>query len=142
MVYFGFTFALLGVPMSYGCDSSNTNYAPIFMLFMFIYYVMSFALIQGKKTETNYMTTEGVAESAGLYSDTINKELTLLPFGAIAMIIEMFGLYSAEMAAFAAALILIIALIMFAVGWSTFWFGWISGFVGIILVPLLYLLST
>jgi len=142
MVYFGFTFALLGVPMSYGCDSSNTNYAPIFMLFMFIYYVMSFALIQGKKTETSYMTTEGVAESAGLYSDTINKELTLLPFGAIAMIIEMFGLYSAEMAAFAAALILIIALIMFAVGWSTFWFGWISGFVGIIFVPLLYLLST
>ena len=58
------------------------------------------------------------------------------------MIIEMFGLYYAEMAAFAAALILIIALIMFAVGWSTFWFGWISGFVGIILVPLLYLLST
>lgn len=142
MVYFGFTFALLGVPMSYGCDSSNTNYAPIFMLFMFIYYVMSFALIQGKKTETSYMTTEGVAESAGLYSDTINKELTLLPFGAVAMIIEMFGLYSAEMAAFSATIILLIALIMFAIGWNTFWFGWISGFVGIVLVPLLYLLST
>ena len=29
MVYFGFTFALLGVPMSYGCDSSNTIYAAI-----------------------------------------------------------------------------------------------------------------
>ena len=109
---------------------------------MFIYYVMSFALIQAKKTETSYMTTEGVAESAGLYSDTINKELTLLPFGAIAMIIELFGLYSAEMAAFAAALIIVIALIMFIIGWNTFWFGWISGFITIVLIPLLYLLST
>ena len=58
------------------------------------------------------------------------------------MIIEMFGLYSGQMAAFASTLILLIALIMLAVGWSTFWFGWISGFVGIIFVPLLYLLST
>ena len=143
LIYFAFTFSLFGIPMSYTCDSTSTNYAPIIILFLFIYYVMSFALIQGKKTETSFMTTEGARDSAGLYTDNINKELPLFPLGALTLIVQMFTLYSRVMLAVAGVLIAIISLILyFGVGWSWFVFGWISAFISIIFVPLIHLLIT
>ena len=104
---------------------------------------MSFALIQGKKAETNFMKTEGSPESAGLYSDLINKELTLIPFGALTLIIEMLKLYSSDMAAFSTALITIMSIILyFTTNWSWFVFAWSSTFISTVFVPLIYLLST
>tara|TARA_B110000967_G_C18894445_1_gene569589 strand:+ start:658 stop:2112 length:1455 start_codon:yes stop_codon:yes gene_type:complete len=142
-IYFAFTFSLLGIPMSYTSGSTSTNYAPVFILFLFVYYVMSFALIQGKKAETNFMKTEGSPESAGLYSDLINKELTLIPFGALTLIIEMLKLYSSDMAAFSTALITIMSIILyFTTNWSWFVFAWSSTFISTVFVPLIYLLST
>jgi len=144
LIYFAFTFSLVGLPISAKlCDSTSTNYTPVFILFLFIYYVMSFALIQGKKTDKDFMG------SVGLYTPDINQKL---PLHSFALIIQLVSLYFSEsgknIRTFTGALLLCLWVPYFlslGLGFSFISWEltvWISFFISFCGIPLIYLLSS
>ena len=139
IIYFVMIISLVTFPSAYTMCGIEFNYTPIITLFLFIYYVMAFALIQNKKTLESFMTTDGEPDSAGLYTDAINNSLSFIPGG---LILELISSYTRQMAAFAVSLILIVGIIAWSISLGWFWFTWLSSFISFILVPFIYLMST
>tara|TARA_B110000967_G_scaffold209836_2_gene267998 strand:+ start:7039 stop:8466 length:1428 start_codon:yes stop_codon:yes gene_type:complete len=143
LLYFVFTWSLI-----INVNIEKNPYIWPIVGFLTLFYGLFFALIQGKKTSKDFMTTKGDdAGSAGLYSDTINETLTFNIFSAITFAAGLYASLFPKMKGFIGALIVSYLIFYFSryfliddkpnIGSIIGDFIWTGSFICLVIVPLI-----
>lgn len=143
LLYFIFTWSLI-----IDVNVEKNPYIWPIVGFLTLFYGLFFALIQGKKTSKDFMTTKGYeTNSAGLYSDTINENLTFNIFSAITFAVSLYASLFPKMKGFIGALVVSYLIFYFSrylliedkpsIGSIIGDFTWSGAFICLIIVPLI-----
>lgn len=143
LLYFVFTWSLI-----IDVNIEKNPYIWPIVGFLTLFYGLFFALIQGKKTSKDFMTTKNnETNSAGLYSDTINETLTFNIFSAITFAVSLYASLFPKMKGFIGALIVSYLIFYFSryfliddkPSFSSIIgdFMWTGSFICLVIVPLI-----